>query len=244
MAGLDGKVAIVTGSSRAIGRAIAERLASDGASVVVNYAQGKADAEAVVSLIEEQGGRACAVQADLATLAGVRGLFFEAAEAFGGVDILVNNAAIYRQAPLAEIHEDDYQAVFDLNVRGVMFCLQEAARRMGQGGRIINISSDLSLQPDAERAIYGASKAAVDYLTKVAAKELGRRGITVNSVLPGPTVPGMFALAPLDIQRSAASRSPQGRLGTPQDVADVVSFLASEASRWVTGQLIMATGGG
>ncbi len=244
MAALTGRVAIVTGGSRAIGRAIAERLADDGAAVVVNFAQGRDDADATVAAIVERGGRALAVQADLATVAGVRSLFAQAAEALGRLDILVNNAAIYRQAAFEEITEADYDAVFNLNVRGVLFCLQEAARRMADGGRIINISSDLSVQPDLQRAVYGASKAAIDHFTRVAARELGRRGITVNSVLPGPTVPGMFALVPEEIQRSAALRSPMGRLGTPGDIADVVAFLASESARWVTGQVILATGGG
>ena len=244
VAGLEGKVAVVTGASRAIGRAIAERLASDGAAVVVNYARGKADAVDVVRGITANGGRALAVQADLGSVADVRRLFHEAMEALGRLDILVNNAAVYRQAGLSEVTEDDYDSVFNLNVRGVLFALSEAARRMEKGGRIINISSDLSVQPDLERSIYGASKAAVDHMTRVAAKELGHRGITVNSVLPGPTVPGMFALAPEAIQQAAAKRSPAGRLGTPRDVADVVAFLASEESRWVTGQVILATGGG
>jgi 3-oxoacyl-[acyl-carrier protein] reductase len=178
------------------------------------------------------------------SVADLARLFDEAARQFGPLDILVNNAAIYRQAPLAEIREDDYEAVFAVNVRGVLFALREAARRMSDGGRIINISSDLSVQPDVERAVYGASKAAVDHLSKVAAKELGRRGITVNSVLPGPTVPGMFAMAPEAVREAAASRAPSGRLGTPRDIADVVAFLASDDSRWVTGRVILATGGG
>ncbi len=184
------------------------------------------------------------VRADVAVPDDIARLWTAAEERFGPVAILVNNAAIYRQTPLAEITEEEYETVFGVNVRGVLFALREAARRLSDGGRIINISSDLSVQPDIERAVYGASKAAVDHLTKVAAKELGRRGITVNSVLPGPTVPGMFALAPEPIQKAAAARSPMGRLGTPRDIADVVAFLASEEARWVTGQVILATGGG
>jgi 3-oxoacyl-[acyl-carrier protein] reductase len=241
---LTGKPAIVTGASRAIGRAIAERLAREGAAVVVNFARGEADANQVVAAINTQGGRAIAAQADMARVPDVVRLFDVAQEQFGRPAILVNNAAIYSQTPLAEITEAEYEAVFAVNVRGVLFALREAARRLCDGGRIINVSSDLSVHPDVERAVYGASKAAVDHFTQVAAKELGRRGITVNSVLPGPTVPGMFARAPEPIQKAAAARSPMGRLGTPGDVADVVAFLASDEARWVTGQVILATGGG
>jgi len=244
MVKLNGKSAIVTGASRAIGRAIAERLAREGAAVVVNFTQGEAEAHAVVAAINAAGGRAVPVRADMAVPDDIARLWSAAEDRFGPVAILVNNAAIYRQAPLADITVEDYEAVFGVNVRGVLFALREAARRLTDGGRIINISSDLSVQPDIERAVYGASKAAVDHLTRVAAKELGRRGITVNSVLPGPTVPGMFALAPEPIQKAAAARSPMGRLGTPRDIADVVAFLASEEARWVTGQVILATGGG
>jgi 3-oxoacyl-[acyl-carrier protein] reductase len=241
---LNGKAAIVTGASRAIGRAIAERLAREGAAVVVNFTRGEAEASEVVAGIIAAGGRAVAVHADVAAPGAAARLFNAAEEQFGPVAILVNNAAIYRQAPLADITEEDYEAVFGVNVRGVLFGLREAARRLSDGGRIINISSDLSLHPDVERAVYGASKAAVDHMTMVAARELGGRRITVNSVLPGPTVPGMFALAPELIQKAAAARSPMGRLGTPGDIADIVAFLASEEARWVTGQVILATGGG
>ena len=227
-----------------IGRAIAERLAREGAAVVVNYNRGEGEADAVVAGINAAGGRAVSVRADVAVPDQIVRLFNAAEDRFGPVAILVNNAAIYRQSPLADITEEEYETVFGVNVRGVLFTLREAARRLSDHGRIINISSDLSVHPDVERAVYGASKAAVDHLTAVAAKELGRRGITVNSVLPGPTVPGMFALAPEPIQKAAATRSPMGRLGTPRDIADVVAFLASEEARWVTGQVILATGGG
>ena len=243
MRDLEGKTAIVTGASRGIGRAIAERLARAGAAVLVNYARGENEAAAVAAAIEGTGGRAATARADVAEPEAAARLFDAAERQFGPVAILVNNAAIYRQTPLAEITPEEYESVFGINVRGVLFGLREAARRLVDGGRIITISSDLSLQPDIERAVYGASKAAIDHMTRVAAKELGRRRITVNSVLPGPTVPGMFALAPEPIQRAAAARSPQGRLGTPEDVADVVAFLASDEARWVTGQWIMATGG-
>jgi 3-oxoacyl-[acyl-carrier protein] reductase len=241
---LNGKAAIVTGASRAIGRAIAERLAREGAAVVVNYSRSEDEAGEVVAAINAQGGRAMAARADMGKPAEITRLFDAAEERFGPLAILVNNAAIYRQTPLAEITDEEYESVFAINVRGVLFALREAARRLTDGGRIVNISSDLSVHPDVERAVYGASKAAVDHFTQVAAKELGRRGITVNSVLPGPTVPGMFELAPEPIQQAAAARSPMGRLGTPRDVANVVAFLASEEARWVTGQVILATGGG
>jgi 3-oxoacyl-[acyl-carrier protein] reductase len=244
MTRLGGKSAIVTGASRAIGRAIAERLAREGAAVVVNYTRNENEAQEVVATINAFEGRAVAVRADVSRPAEVARLWDAAEDRFGSVAILVNNAAIYSQTPLAEISEEEYETVFGVNVRGVLFGLREAARRLADSGRIVNISSDLSVHPDIERAVYGASKAAVDHLTQVAARELGRRGITVNSVLPGPTVPGMFARAPEPVQKAAAARSPMGRLGTPRDIADVVAFLASADARWVTGQIILATGGG
>lgn len=240
---LTGKVALVTGASRGIGRGIAECLGRDGATVVVNYAGSQAAAEAVVAAIQAIGSQAVALQVNLGEVSEIRRLFQETVDRFGQLDILINNAGIATMAPITEVAEADYQKVFDVNVRGVLFALQEAARRMSDGGRIVNISSTTSLYPDAGIAVYAASKAAVKLFAQVLAKEVGDRGITVNSVMPGPTVPGMFANLPPEVQQQAAASSPFNRVGTPQDIADVVAFLVSEEARWLTGQAICANGG-
>jgi 3-oxoacyl-[acyl-carrier protein] reductase len=241
---LAGKVAIVTGASRGIGRGIAERLARDGAAVVVNYSGSEAEARSLVATIEQGGGRAVAIQADLSRLPELRRLFAESDAAFGRLDILVNNAGIGAITPLEEVDEETFDRVFALNARAVLFACQEAAKRLGEGGRIINISSSSTVFPMAGTAVYAASKAVPKVFTEVLAKELGGRGITVNSVVPGPVVPGMFAGAPEQFQEMAATSSPFGRLGTPADIADIVAFLAGEESRWISGQHILANGAG
>ncbi|WP_017315656.1 glucose 1-dehydrogenase [Mastigocladopsis repens] len=243
MASLSGKVAIITGASRGIGRAIAERLAKDGATVVINYGRSAEEANNLVSSIEASGGQALAVQADISQIADIRRLFEETIDKFGQLDILVNNAGIANAAPVAEVTEDQFDQVFAVNVRGVLFTLQEAARRMNKGGRIVNVSSSTSFYPQAGLAVYVASKAAVNAFTEVLALELGERGITVNSVVPGPTTPGMFDKRPMEEQKAAAAGSPFGRIGRAEDIADVVAFLVSEESRWITGQHIVANGG-
>jgi len=243
MAPLNGKVAIVTGASRGIGRGIAERLGRDGATVVVNYAGSQQEAEEVATEITAQGGKAIALQANMSNLEDIRRLFQETVEQFGQLDILVNNAGTGIVAAIADVTEEEYDKVFNLNVRGVLFALQEAARRMNDGGRVINISSTTSIHPDAGMAVYAASKAAIKLFTQVLAKEVGDRGITVNTVMPGPTVPGMFDKMPPEVQQQAAASSPFNRLGTPQDIADIVAFLVSEEARWLTGQDFSANGG-
>ena len=155
----------------------------------------------------------------------------------------MNNAGIARAGLVADVTEEDYEAIFNLNVRGVLFCLKEAARCIESGGRIINITSSTTVYPGAGQAIYAASKAAVGIFTQVLAQELGERQITVNSVVPGPTSPGMFDNAPLEHRKIAAQSSPLGRLGTPDDIAEVVAFLASDKARWLTGQNIVTNGG-
>jgi len=243
MAPLNGKVAIVTGASRGIGRGIAERLGRDGATVVVNYAGSQQEAEEVATEITAQGGKAIALQANMSNLEDIRRLFQKTVEQFGQLDILVNNAGTGIVAAIADVTEEEYDKVFNLNVRGVLFALQEAARRMNDGGRVINISSTTSIHPDAGMAVYAASKAAIKLFTQVLAKEVGDRGITVNTVMPGPTVPGMFGKMPPEVQQQAAASSPFNRLGTPQDIADIVAFLVSEEARWLTGQDFSANGG-
>ena len=243
MASLVGKIAIVTGASRGIGRGIAERLGQDGATVVVNYSGSQQEAEEVVTAIASSGSKAIALQANMGSVTDIRRLFQETINHFGQLDILVNNAGVAVGAAIAEVTEEDYERVFDINVRGVLFALQEAARRMNNGGRVVNISSTTTIFPEPGMAVYAASKAAVKLLTQVLAKEVGDRGITVNTVTPGPTVPGMFANLPPNIQQQAAASSPFNRLGTPQDIADIIAFLVSEEARWLTGQDICANGG-
>ncbi len=243
MADLTGKVAIVTGSSRGIGRGIAERLGRDGATVVVNYSGSEQEANEVVKAIESTGGKSVAIQASLSKVEDVRRLFAETMQHFGQLDILVNNAGIGVVGAIADVTEEDYDKVFNLNVRGVLFALQEAARHMSNGGRIVNISSSTTLHPEAGMAIYAASKAAIKLFTQVLATEVGDRNITVNTLMPGPTVPGMFGNMPPEVQQQAAASSPFNRVGTPQDIADVVAFLVSEEARWLTGQEICANGG-
>jgi 3-oxoacyl-[acyl-carrier protein] reductase len=244
MADLMGKVAIVTGGSRGIGRGIAERLGRDGAYVVVNYADSEQAANEVVDAISDAGGKSVSIQADLSKVADIHTLFAKTIDYFGKLDILVNNAGIVgATGSIEKATVEDYEQVFNLNVRGVLFALQEAAKHMGNGGRIVNISSSTTLYPSARTAVYAASKAAVKLLTQVMAQEVGDRDITVNTVTPGPTVPGMFGRLPPEFQQQAAASSPFNRLGTPQDIADVVAFLVSEEARWITGEEICVNGG-
>jgi len=243
MEGLTGKVVIVTGSSRGIGRGIAERLGKDGASVVVNYSGNEQEANEVVTEINSLGGKGVALQANMGKVDDIRRLFTETISHFGQLDILVNNAGIGIVAPVAEVTEEDYNKVFNVNVRGVLFALQEAARCINDGGRIVNISSTTALYPGPGMAIYAASKAAIKLFTQVLAQEIGARQVTVNTVMPGPTIPGMFGNMPPEVQQQAAASSPFNRVGTPQDVADVVAFLVSEEARWLTGQDFCVNGG-
>lgn len=246
MAALFGKISIVTGGTRGIGRAIAERLAQDGASVVVNYAHSADKAKEVVSTIEAGGGKALAVQADISQVADIRHLFQATIDHFGHLDILVNNAVKAGAfKPLAEVTEAEFDEQLGLNARGTFFALQEAARRMADGGRIVNISSAITVNyAPLGASVYSGSKAAVEQFTIALAKELGGRGITVNAVLPGTTdTEGFRKTAPPDVQTQAAQMSPLGRIGQPRDIADVVAFLVSDQARWLTGQKILATGG-
>lgn len=242
MAPLVGKVAIVTGASRGIGRAIAERLAEDGASIVINYAHSTEKAKEMVEAIEAGGGQALAVQADMSQVTDIRRLFQKTIDHFGQLNILVNNAGTTTFKPLAEVSEDEFDKLFALNARGAFFALQEAARRMADGGRIVSISTAGTVHSAPGGAIYTASKATLEQFTLALAKELGGRGITVNAVSPGTTdTEGLTA--PSDQVAQMVQATPLGRLGQPQDIADVVAFLVSEQARWLTGQNIRATGG-
>lgn len=244
MARLLSKVAIVTGASRGIGRAIAERLGKDGAIVVVNYNQGKDQADEVVQHIQAAGGQAIALQADMSQIPAIRQLFQQTLSQFEHIDILVNNSGVSgKPESIADITEENFDQVFAVNVKGVLFALQEAARHLSPGGRIINLSSSTTLFPAAGLAVYTASKAVPKVFTEILAKEVGDRQITVNSVVPGPTIPGMFERAPQAFKEQAASLSPFNRLGKSEDIADVVAFLASDEARWITGQHILVNGG-
>lgn len=241
MSALTEKVAIVTGASRGIGRGIAERLAQDGASVVVNYAKNAEEANKVVAGIKAKGGQAVAVQADVSQVADVRRLFQEVVKAFGRLDILVNNAGIFWAKPLAEVTEDDYDHIFAINAKGPFFAIQEAAKRMADGGRIVNISTGGTQLAFPGIAAYGGTKSALELFTKVAAKELGGRKITVNTVSPGYTETDM--LSDPTFRTMGVEASPLKRLGTPKDIADVVAFLVSNEGGWITGDTIQAGGG-
>jgi 3-oxoacyl-[acyl-carrier protein] reductase len=238
------KVAIVTGASRGIGAAIAERLASDGLTVIVNYAGSAEPAEALVRKIEQAGGRALAAQADVADPAAVKRLFDSAEAAFGGVDIVVNNAGIMENAPLAETTDESFERQIAVNLKGSFNGLREAARRLRDGGRIVNFSSSVVGLYQPNYAVYAATKGAVEAMTHVLAKELRGRSITVNAVAPGPTATELFFKGKSQpLIDTIANLSPLQRLGEPADIAHVVSFLAGPEGGWINGQILRANGG-
>jgi 3-oxoacyl-[acyl-carrier protein] reductase len=237
---LEGKTALVTGSSRGIGRAIAERLAADGAAVIINYAQNKQPAQAVVNDILGRGGKAIAIQANISKPAEVGRLFSEAEKAMGRLDIVVANAGVHISKPLIENTEADYDYIFDINTKGVFFTLQEAARRVRDGGRIVVVSTGGTKMHFANMSLYLGSKGAIEQFARSLSLELGPRNVTVNVLSPGFTDTDML---PEQYREYGASLSPFNRIGTPQEVADVSAFLASDAARWVTGQNLQAGGG-
>ncbi|MDR6955439.1 3-oxoacyl-[acyl-carrier protein] reductase [Ancylobacter sp. 3268] len=238
------KVAIVTGSSKGIGAAIAQRLAADGLSVVVNYSSGAGPAAEVVAGIVAAGGSAIAVRADVADRASVSALFDAAEQAFGGVDVLVNNAGIMKLAPLSETSDELWQQTVAINLTGAFHGMREAAKRLRNGGRIVNFSSSVVGLYQPTYAAYAATKGAVEAMTHILAKELGPRHITVNAVAPGPVETELFLADKTDQQVTAiAKMNPAGRIGEPEDIARVVSFLASSDSAWVNGQVIRINGG-
>jgi len=238
-----GSVALVTGGSGGIGGGIARRLGAAGFATVVGYSKSASSAEAVVNEITAAGGVATAVAADLTKAQDVHSLFQAAIDKYGRIDAVINNAGTIVPVAVADITEAFYEKVFDVNVRGALFVLKEAAKRIHDGGRIISTSSTLVGAPIAGSALYTGSKAALEAFSRVLARELGGRGVTVNAIRVGPTVPGMFEKAPPERQAAMAAASPFKRLGTPDDVADVVAFLVSEKARWLTGQIITLDGG-
>jgi len=237
------KVAIITGAGRGIGAAVAERLARDGFLVVVNYPSEPGPAEALVRKIQSTGGRAMAARADISDPAAVRGLFDLVEKEHGRVDVLVNNAGVMRTGPLAQVDDQTFDQVVSVNLKGTFNTLREAANRMQPGGRIINFSSSVTSIRQPGYAVYGASKAAVEVLTTILSKELGARGISVNAVAPGPTATELLKNSRPEIVDHVIKQTPLGRLGTPEDVASVVSFLAGPDGGWVDGQTLRVNGG-
>ena len=231
-------------ASRGIGRAIAERLGAEGATVVVNYQSNRSAAEQVVAMIERSGGHGVAVRADVADPAQLRGLFDSAEERFGGVDTLVNNVGAARFAAIAEATDEDYELMFSLNARTTFVALREAANRLRDHGRIVVVSSGVTATHRPGSGLYGASKAAGEELVRVLAKELGPRRITVNNVLPGAIrTEALAASGRPELTEQVGASTPLGRIGEPDDIAQIVAFLASDAARWITGETIHAGGG-
>jgi len=238
------QVAIVTGASRGIGAAVAQRLARDGFAVAINYASDSTRADALVAELTAAGARTLAVQADVANAEEVRRMFDAVEKQLGQVDVLVNNAGVLKTVPLAEHSDALYDQSFDINVRGTFNTLREAATRLNEGGRIVNFSSTTLALNMPGYAIYNATKAAVEAFTHVFAKELRGRNITVNAVAPGPIATSLFLDGKTDEQiRTFAKMPPLQRLGQPEDIASVVSFLAGPDAGWVNGQILRANGG-
>src|ERR1700677_3793724 len=238
------KVALVTGASRGIGMAIAERLARDGFKLIVNYSENAARAEALVRKLEGTGGRAIAVKADISDPSAVRGMFDAAEAAFGGIDVLVNNAGIMALAPIAETDDASFDRLIAVNLKGTFNTLREAAKRLRNGGRIVNFSSSVVGLLMPTYGVYAATKAAVEAMTSILAKELRGRNITVNAIAPGPTATDLFLNGkPQELIDRLAKLAPLERLGQPEDIAAAVSFLAGPDGAWINGQTLRANGG-
>ena len=246
MGKLTGKVAIVTGASKGIGAGIAKSLAGEGASVVVNYASSKAGADAVVAAITAAGGKAVAVGGDVSKAAEAQGIVDAAIKAYGRLDILVNNSGVYEFGALEEISEASFHRMFNINVLGLLLTTQAASKHLGEGATIINIGSTVTAITPPNSAVYTATKGAVDAITGVLAKELGARKIRVNSINPGMvetegTVGAGFIGS--DFEKQLIAQAPLGRTGRVNDIATIATFLASDDSGWLTGELLVASGG-
>jgi 3-oxoacyl-[acyl-carrier protein] reductase len=244
---LHNKAAIITGSARGLGKAIAERYAALGADIVINYSKDKTAAEEVLKTIAAMGAKAIAVQADVTKLKEVQKLFAETKKAFGKVDIVVANAGIELiQLPVTDFTEEQFDKVFSINVKGAYFTLQEAAKHIEDKGRIIYISSSTTTSPVPGMAVYGGSKTTPKYLVEILAQEIGHRGVTVNSIIPGPVAnTGVFVEMPTDdpFYKELLNGSPMGRLTSVDDVADIAEFFASDLSGFVSGQHLLVNGG-
>jgi 3-oxoacyl-[acyl-carrier protein] reductase len=243
---LGGKVAVVTGASKGIGAAIAKALGAEGAAVVVNYASSQAGADAVVNAITAAGGKAIAAHGDVSKAAAAQGIVDAALAAFGRIDILVNNSGVYDFAPIAEITEDQFHRMFNVNVLGLLLTTQAAVKHFGEGASIINIGSTATSVLPPDSAVYTGTKGAVDAITGVLAAELGARKIRVNAINPGVVATeGSIAqgLIGSDFEAALVASTPLGRAGQPDDIADIAVFLASDASRWLTGEHLVASGG-
>jgi 3-oxoacyl-[acyl-carrier protein] reductase len=243
---LTGKVAIVTGASKGIGAAIAKSLAAEGASVVVNYASSKAGADTVVAAISKAGGKAVAIRGDVSKAEEAQGIIDSTIKTFGKIDVLVNNSGVYKFAPIEQVTEEDFHWHFNINVLGLLLTTQAAVKHMGEGASIINIGSVVSRVTPPGSSVYTATKGAVAAITGVLARELGPRKIRVNSLNPGlvetegTRTSGIVAS---DGEKDIVAQTPLGRIGQPDDIAAVAVFLASDDSRWVTGEQILAGGG-
>lgn len=244
---LAGKVAVVTGASKGIGAAIAKQFAAEGAAVVVNYASSKEGADRVVDQIAKHGGKAIAVQADVAKKKDIERLFAETKKEFGRLDILVNNAGVYQFAPLEEATENEFHRQFNTNVLGLILATQEALKHFGaEGGSVINIGSSATTITAPTTVVYTATKGAVDMITRVLAKELGPKKIRVNSINPGGVETEGFhtlGMPGSDFEKQMIAQTPLGRIGQPNDIAPVAAFLASSDAAWITGEIIYVAGG-
>src|SRR2546430_8740165 len=244
---LVGKVAVVTGASKGIGAGIAKELAAEGAAVVVNYVSSKEGADQVVNEITAHGGKAIAVQGDVAKTEDIEHLFAEANKVFGRLDILINNAGVYRFAPLEEVNEDEFHRQFNTNVLGIILATREAVKYFGNdGGSVVNIGSTITSLTPPTSVVYAATKGAVSTITRALAKELGPKKIRVNSINPGGgETEGFHTLgfAGSDFEKQMIAQTPFGRLGQPQDIAPVAAFLASSDSGWITGEILQVAGG-
>jgi 3-oxoacyl-[acyl-carrier protein] reductase len=247
MGKLTNKVAVVTGASKGIGAGIAKALAADGASVVVNYATSKEGADKVVAEIKAKGGKAVAVQGDFSKTEDIGKVFGEVKKTFGRLDTLVNNAGVYTFTPLDQVTAEDFHRIFNLNVLGLLLASKEALKYFGpEGGSIINIGSVVSSLTPPHSSVYTATKGAVDAITQVLAKELGPKNIRVNSINPGMVeTEGVHAAGFIgsDFEKNTVAQTPLGRIGQPEDIATVATFLASDDSKWLTGELVKAGGG-
>ncbi|MEC4594083.1 MULTISPECIES: glucose 1-dehydrogenase [Nitrospirillum] len=246
MGKLTGKVAVVTGASKGIGAGIAKALAAEGAAVVVNYASSKAGADAAVQAITAAGGKAIAVQGDVTKADQAQGLIDAAIKEFGHLDILVNNSGVYEFAAIEEVTEAHYRRIFDVNVLGLLLTTQAAAKHLGEGGSVINISSAVTSVLMPNSAVYTGTKGAVDVITGVLANELGPRKIRVNAINPGLVeTEGTHTAGVVgsDLEHGFVAQTPLGRIGRPDDIAAVAVFLASDDARWLTGERLTASGG-